>query len=211
MTIQTLINKSILKPDPVRDNMDGTYSIKIKANKKNAVRSTQWNKYAISHCDVCGNTCPKRLDSKPSRTYCTLICHSKMQREMNRRSKYQDNNGWRTKDSYHGYMVKRIWDNPFFTQGEWATQHRYNMAMLLGRKLLKSEVVHHIDMNKRNNNINNLWLCNSSQHQIAHMSFNMLCAEAMSRPVQFKFNIETGKYYLINKEKNNDSNKKETR
>jgi hypothetical protein len=122
-----------------------------------------------------------------------------MQREMNKRSKYQDNDGWRAKDSYHGYMAKRIWDNPFFTQGEWITQHRYNMAMLLGRKLLKSEVVHHIDMNKRNNNINNLWLCNASQHQTAHMSFNMLCAEAMSKPVQFKFNIETGKYYLTNK------------
>ena len=206
MTIQELIDKSVLMPSPVRDNMDGTYTIKVKriakitTNPENQ-RSFQVVKYFITTCDVCGESCPKRLNKEQmfkQRTYCNLKCHGKMQREMNKRSKYQDNNGWRIKESYDGYVVKRLWDNPYFKQGEWVSQHRYNMAMLLKRKLLKSEVVHHIDMNKVNNNINNLWLCNQSQHQIAHTSFNMLCAEAMTRPVQFKFNIETGKYYLVN-------------
>ena len=208
MTIQELINKSILKPNPVRDNMDGTYTIKVKRICKITTdpqkqRPFQVIKYFITICDVCGKSCPKRLTKEQmfkQRTYCNLICHGKMQREMNKRSKYQHNDGWRTKDSYYGYVVKRIWDNPYFKQGEWVTQHRYNMTMLLGRKLLKSEIIHHIDMDKTNNDIGNLWLCTDSQHKIAHNSFNRLCAEGMKKAVQFRFNIETGKYYIINKE-----------
>jgi len=195
MTIQELIDKSILDPS-VRDNMDGTYSIKIKALKENAVRSAQHNHYYILECDVCGETCPKRIGYAPKlkRTYCKKECFSYMQQEMNERKVYED--GWRVKDSYHGYVVKRIWDDRY--KGEWVTQHRYNMEQYLGRKLLKSEVVHHIDMDKTNNDISNLWLCNSSQHQIAHTSFNTLCALGMNRPIQFGFNVETGKYYLVN-------------
>ena len=78
--------------------------------------------------------------------------------------------------------------------------HRYNMEQYLGRKLLKSEIIHHIDMDKTNNDIGNLWLCTDSQHKIAHNSFNKLCAEGMKKAVQFKFNVETGRYYLINQQ-----------
>ena len=208
MIIQELIDKSILEPYPVRDNMDGTYTIKDKrickiTTNSQKQRPFQVIKYFITICDVCGESCPKRLTKEQmfkQRTYCSLICHGKMQREMNKRSKYQDNDGWRTKDSYYGYTVKRIWDNSYFKQGEWVTQHRYNMAMLLERKLLKSEIIHHIDMDKTNNDIGNLWLCTDSQHKIAHNSFNRLCAEGMKKAVQFKFNIETGRYYLINQQ-----------
>jgi len=58
MTIQELINKSILKPDPVRDNMDGTYTIKVKRIAKITTspekqRPFQVVKYLITTCDVC--------------------------------------------------------------------------------------------------------------------------------------------------------------
>ena len=173
MTLEELINKSVLKPDPVRDNMDGTYTIKVKRIAKITTtdlqkqRPFQVIKYFITTCDVCGESCPKRLTKEEmfkQRTYCTQKCFKKMQIEMNRRSQYLASNGWRVKSSYHGYMVKRIWDDPNFKQGEWVTQHRYNMSKHLGRKLLKNEVVHHIDMDKTNNNIDNLWLCNTSAH-----------------------------------------------
>ena len=74
------------------------------------------------------------------------------------------------------------------------------MEQYLGRKLLSTEHIHHIDMDKLNNNISNLWLCTPKQHRSAHHSFNEYCVEAFKRPVQFGFNVETGKYYLINKE-----------
>ena len=192
MTIQELIDKSILKPHPIRDNMDGTYSIKIKVLKRTAVRPTQWNKYAIAHCDVCGETCPKRLDSKPTRTYCTLECHGIMQRKMNKRTIYKD--GWRVKKAYYGYVEKRIWDDRY--KGEWVKQHRYNMEQYLKRKLLRTEIVHHIDMNKTNNNIENLWLCSQSTHTMAHGSMNIAVAELIKRGL-VEFNA--GKYQLKEK------------
>ena len=191
MTLQELIDKSILNPS-VRDNMNGTYSVKTKALKKNAVRSVQYNHYYILECDVCGETCPKRIDYAPKlkRTYCKQECFSIMQKEMNKRKAYKD--GWRQKTNK--YIYKRIWDDRY--QGEWVTQHRYNMEQHLGKRLVKTWDIHHIDMNKTNNDISNLWYCTKSQHKIAHNSFNTLCALGMKKPIQFKFNRETGKYYL---------------
>ena len=55
-------------------------------------------------------------------------------------------------------------------------------------------------MDKMNFDEDNLWVCDNSQHSIAHMSFNAHCKEAMNNLVQFDFNKKTGKYYLIKKE-----------
>jgi hypothetical protein len=200
MTIQELINKSILKPDPVRDNMDGTYTIKVKRIAKITTspekqRPFQVVKYFITTCDVCSESCPKRLTKKQmfqQKTYCNLICHGIMQKKMNKRTIYED--GWRIKKAYYGYVVKRIWNDRH--KGEWVTQHRYNMEQYLGRKLLRTEIVHHIDMDKTNNNINNLWLCNHSTHTTAHGSMNIAVAGLIEKGL-VEFN--EGKYYLKEK------------
>lgn len=48
--------------------------------------------------------------------------------------------------------------------------HRFNIECKIGRKLYQGEVVHHIDGNKLNNNINNLILLkNQSQHIKLHI------------------------------------------
>ena len=47
-------------------------------------------------------------------------------------------------------------------------EHRYNYEQFLGRKLLSSEIIHHKDFNKLNNNISNLQLVTRSEHNIIH-------------------------------------------
>ena len=47
-------------------------------------------------------------------------------------------------------------------------EHRYVMQQFLGRKLKKNEVVHHIDGNKSNNNIENLQLMTKEEHSRYH-------------------------------------------
>lgn len=63
---------------------------------------------------------------------------------------------------YENYEVIRI-------NGKAKKYHRYLMEKKIGRKLEKKEIVHHIDCNKLNNNIANLFLCSSiSEHNLIH-------------------------------------------
>jgi len=56
---------------------------------------------------------------------------------------------------------------------KWISEHRLAMEKHLGRELKKSEIVHHIDLNPSNNNINNLVLCKSCfEHKTAHDVIN---------------------------------------
>lgn len=47
-------------------------------------------------------------------------------------------------------------------------EHRYIVEQYLGRKLEKDEIVHHIDGNKSNNNIENLQIMTKSEHSKLH-------------------------------------------
>lgn len=53
--------------------------------------------------------------------------------------------------SANGYKVLHI-------NGKRITEHRYVMEQYLGRKLSRFEIVHHIDGNKLNNSLKNLFL-----------------------------------------------------
>ena len=52
--------------------------------------------------------------------------------------------------------------------GKWIPEHRYVMEQKLGRKLLRSEMVHHIDEDSLNNAIDNLQLVTASEHHAIH-------------------------------------------
>ncbi len=50
----------------------------------------------------------------------------------------------------------------------WMGEHRYSMERYLWRKLNSSEVVHHIDENRSNNNFHNLQVMTIGDHQSLH-------------------------------------------
>ena len=71
---------------------------------------------------------------------------------------------------------------------------------ILRRKLKQGECVHHINMNKLDYSVNNLWICNNKTHKIAHNSYNYMCSELMNNFDKYHgidFNRKIGKYYLI--------------
>lgn len=64
------------------------------------------------------------------------------------------------------YILLYMPKHPLANKSGYVQQHRYIMELTLGRYLLPSEVVHHIDLDKTNNDINNLLLFNSQGDHI---------------------------------------------
>lgn len=74
--------------------------------------------------------------------------------------------------------------------------HRYNMEQHLGRELSSCEIVHHINGDKKECGIENLYLCTSrSDHHCVHHSFDALLPELMKCGM-VGFDREEGVYYV---------------
>ena len=106
----------------------------------------------------------KRSDSKSK--YCSVRCAAKDSIRIateKRNFKGKNNPAYKNGKTIttQGYIRLNI-------EGR-INEHRYVMEKHLGRSLNEGEVIHHIDGNKLNNNINNLKLCkNQSEHSKIH-------------------------------------------
>jgi hypothetical protein len=74
-------------------------------------------------------------------------------------------------------------------------EHIIVMENHLERKLQKGEVVHHIDGNKTNNDINNLDLCSVVEHNNCHAHLEWIVFELYKRGL-VGYNKETKHYFL---------------
>jgi HNH endonuclease len=73
--------------------------------------------------------------------------------------------------------------------------HRKIMEDAIGRALTKSEKVHHIDGDKTNNDINNLWLTNNVDHATAHNSLEFYAFQLVKKGI-IVFDKTLGEYKL---------------
>lgn len=73
--------------------------------------------------------------------------------------------------------------------------HRLNMEKEIGRKLLKTEIVHHIDCDKTNDDINNLLICSASEHKLLHLQLEHISRE-LYRQGLITFDFESRQYVL---------------
>ena len=77
--------------------------------------------------------------------------------------------------------------------------HRTNIENHIGRKLESSEQVHHIDFNKRNNDLSNLFLCrDAEEHRTIHHTLNPLVSKLLERGI-LRFNRKEKKNELCEK------------
>ena len=94
------------------------------------------------------------------------------------------------KETYRGYRVSG------HKGGKRVFEHIEVMEASIGRRLGRHESVHHINCNKLDNSIENLYLCkNEGEHRSIHHSLNALAESLMQRGV-VKFDTERTKYEL---------------
>ena len=85
-------------------------------------------------------------------------------------------------------FVKSKWEN-------YRKEHLVLMEKSIGRKLNPDEIVHHIDGNKQNNKIDNLFLTTSKGHRNAHCSLQEI-GYILFKSGFIGFDRLTGKYFL---------------
>lgn len=82
-----------------------------------------------------------------------------------------------------------------YIDGKRVWSHRHEAEKKIGRKLKKSEPVHHIDGDKLNNNHDNLYVCkDKSDHGKVHDSLEEV-AFSLYKIGIIKFDEETGEYF----------------
>lgn len=85
--------------------------------------------------------------------------------------------------------------------GKRVYEHRYLMEKELGRPLKSNEIVHHIDGDRKNNDITNLYLCETrAKHRIAHSSYEKLLTELVQKGY-VEFDRATGVYKVCKRSK----------
>lgn len=96
-----------------------------------------------------------------------------------------------------GYPEIYIGKNYPFREGGYThiREHIYVMEIHLGRKLEKGEIVHHIDGDKRNNHLENLYLTNVAEHNKLHAQSESLIFELYKKGV-IGFDKAEGRYYI---------------
>lgn len=81
---------------------------------------------------------------------------------------------WRKKQiicptCYKKSLVNKVSNNYVFTNKIGRTEHRDLAEKITGRRLTYNEVVHHVDENPKNNNLENLWVISRHLHGKLHL------------------------------------------
>ena len=127
-------------------------------------------------CEYCGKALKPTVWRKYSKypNLCASCAHHATAKEaVEGRYEYLDKDGYvyvvddtlRNYSEYRDYLKCKEQHN-FFRRG--IAKHRLEMMKHLGRELTENEIVHHIDHNKCNNNIENLQLMTQSEHAKLH-------------------------------------------
>lgn len=144
-------------------NCDSTFKIQHTYIKKCCTRSCayaykkkQTYKKYKKFCEECGG---EFLPARPSEggRFCGSTCSG-----LARRRERVDRNG---------YWYIKMPEHPNSSKQGYIAEHVLVIEESIGRYLTKGEVVHHVDCDKRHNEIQNLRLMTDSDHKSLHVAF----------------------------------------
>jgi len=139
-------------------------------------------------CLECGKEFYVDNHDENRRKFCSQTCHlinyhrNKPPKNAIDDNFYINNNGYIAKHGSEG--------NGF---------HREIIEKKIGRKIKNNECVHHIDLDKKNCNENNLILMTKSKHQLLHGQLNYVISELVKKDI-IKFNLKKKEYFISKKE-----------
>jgi len=139
MTIETALSRGMIRSE------DGIWRVIEDGRVK-----------ATYHENVCLNCGKVFVASHYTLMYCTRNCAPHASGSENANWK-----GGRRKHRGTGYIELRI-------EGKTVGEHRYLMEQHLGRNLLKTEHVHHINGDREDNRLENLVVLSQSEHNSLH-------------------------------------------
>jgi len=96
-----------------------------------------------------------------------------------------------------GYVGIWMPEHPKCNNVGYVKEHTLVAEKMLGRPLRKNEVVHHINMDKQNNDESNLFICDNKEHLKCHRSIENLIKPLLDKGIiEFKDGIYDFKQML---------------
>jgi hypothetical protein len=123
---------------------------------------SRWYRYGLFICDNCGNKIEKIIKDWIKAKVCSHKCYAE--------------NRWRRWPYKHKIMINKYRyiynpEHPRCINWFYVAEHRLVIEKHIWRYLLDTEIIHHIDGDTLNNNINNLQIMTASEHSILHCNF----------------------------------------
>jgi len=153
-------------------------------------RKKQRRRYLlISKCDNCKKDIITSRNMRNIKHSCSKKCRYNMMRGKN-------NSNWTggVKEKASGYLMDYMPNHPHSVQN-YVLRHRLVMEKKIGRFLTKDEYIHLIDFNKKNNNIDNLFLCDKKTHLRIHSNIHKILIDLIQKQI-ITFNKERIKYEI---------------
>lgn len=153
------------------------------------------NYYVETKCANCSADmlADKNNYAKSRRSFCCIQCKSEYTKRVNTGNKILK----KRPSGDHHVMIKD-WSHPRADRHGYVYEHLLVAENKLGRKILKGEVVHHINCIKEDNDPNNLYVCkNSKEHFMIHGSLNKCVASLIKNGI-LSFDKKNKKYVVKN-------------
>lgn len=157
-------------------------------HKKSGKQSNHY--FLLKKCEFCGVDCLQNRSNaiRSSKAFCSQQCVNASRHSPDGSSKYK-------RGSAGGHVLEKALNHPQAKRG-FVPQHRLRVEEHIGRFLLQTEVIHHINCVEDDNRIENLHVCSSiSDHNMAHASL-LECVDPLLRRGLLVFDRESGKYRL---------------